>query len=99
MKIDVRTNECVYVEINNWVYYIDDSTNEQIISKWKSPLRTEERNKENELKNLDSVLCDANDIKTKLQFLKLMEESKDNDNSQTTLGDCINDIIDFLESL
>ena len=58
-----------------------------------------ERNEENEFKGLNSVLCDARDIKTKLEFLKLTEESKDNDNSQTTLGDCINDIIDFLESL
>jgi len=48
MKIDIRTTDCVYITINNWVYYIDDSTNEQIISKWKSPLRTEERNEENE---------------------------------------------------
>ena len=36
MKIDVRTNECVYITLNGWVYYIDDSTNEQIL--WKSPI-------------------------------------------------------------
>ena len=35
MQIDVRTNECVYITINGWVYYIDDSTNEQILKKWK----------------------------------------------------------------
>ena len=34
MKIDVRSNESLYVELNGWVYYIDDSTNEQIIEKW-----------------------------------------------------------------
>ena len=42
MKIDVRTTDCVYITINNWVYYIDDSTNEQILKKWK------ERKEENE---------------------------------------------------
>ena len=99
MKIDVRTTDCVYITINNWVYYIDDSTNEQILKKWKERKVDIEDDEVNELKGLNSVLCDAIDIKTKLEFLKLTEESKDNDNSQTTLGDCINDIIDFLESL
>ena len=32
MKIDVRSED---VTINGWTYYIDDSTNEQIITKWK----------------------------------------------------------------
>jgi hypothetical protein len=35
MIIDVRTNDCLYVTINGWMYYIDDSTNEQIVHKWK----------------------------------------------------------------
>lgn len=35
MKIDKRSNESVYITINGWVYYIDDSTGEQIIKKWK----------------------------------------------------------------
>lgn len=35
MKIDVRSNESVYITIGDWVYYIDDSTGEQIIEKWK----------------------------------------------------------------
>ena len=34
MKIDIRAKECLYVEMNDWTYYIDDSTNEQIIEKW-----------------------------------------------------------------
>ena len=34
MKIDIRTKDCLFVEINGWTYYIDDSTGEQIISKW-----------------------------------------------------------------
>ena len=34
MKIRVNTQECLYIEINGWTYYIDDSTNEQIIDKW-----------------------------------------------------------------
>ena len=33
MKIDVREG-CVYIELNGWTYYIDDSTNEQFMDKW-----------------------------------------------------------------
>ena len=36
MKIDVRSNESLYVELNGWVYYIDDSTGEQIMNKWRA---------------------------------------------------------------
>ena len=35
IKIDVRTSECLYITIGDWTYYIDDSTNEQIMDKWK----------------------------------------------------------------
>ena len=35
MKIDKRSDESVYITINGWVYYIDDSTGEQIMKKWK----------------------------------------------------------------
>ena len=35
MKIDVRSEESLYITINGWTYYIDDSTDEQIITKWK----------------------------------------------------------------
>ena len=34
MKIDIRTKECLYIRLNDHIYYIDDSTNEQIIDKW-----------------------------------------------------------------
>ena len=30
MKIDIRSTESVYITINGIVYYIDDSTGEQI---------------------------------------------------------------------
>ena len=35
MKIETKSKECVYITMNGWVYYIDDSTGEQIITKWK----------------------------------------------------------------
>ena len=35
MNIDVRSDESLYIEINGWTYYIDDSTDEQIIKKWR----------------------------------------------------------------
>ena len=31
MKIDVRSKESVFITINEVTYYIDDSTNEQIV--------------------------------------------------------------------
>ena len=35
MKIEVKTEDCVYITINGIVYYIDDSTGEQLMKKWK----------------------------------------------------------------
>ena len=34
MKIDIRTEDCLYIEINDKIFYIDDSTNEAIMSNW-----------------------------------------------------------------
>ena len=34
IKIDVRSNKSLYITIGDYVYYIDDSTNEQIMEKW-----------------------------------------------------------------
>ena len=36
MKIDVRSDESVCIIINDWTYYIDDSTGEQIITIWET---------------------------------------------------------------
>lgn len=36
MKIDIRKNNVVYIEIDKHTYYIDNSTNEQIVDKWKT---------------------------------------------------------------
>ena len=35
LKIDIRSAESLYITLNGWVYYIDDSTDEQIIEKWE----------------------------------------------------------------
>ena len=32
-KVDIR-KDCLYIEIDEHTYYIDNSTNEQIIDKW-----------------------------------------------------------------
>ena len=34
MKIEIKTNEVVYITIGNWVIYIDNSTGERIIDHW-----------------------------------------------------------------
>ena len=35
MIIDVRSKTSVYITINGWVFYIDNSTNEQIMDVWR----------------------------------------------------------------
>lgn len=35
VDVDVRSDKCLYITMGDYVYYIDDSTNEQIIMKWK----------------------------------------------------------------
>jgi len=35
MNIDIKSKDTLYITINGWIYYIDDSTNEQIIKKWR----------------------------------------------------------------
>ena len=35
MKIEPKSKDCVYITINGWVYYIDDSTGDRIIKKWR----------------------------------------------------------------
>ena len=34
MKIDIKSPECLYIEINGKTFYIDDSTNEAIMENW-----------------------------------------------------------------
>jgi hypothetical protein len=36
MRIDIPSENVIYIEINGYTYYIDDSTNEQIIQKWNT---------------------------------------------------------------
>ena len=35
MKIDIRSENSLFIELNGYTYYIDDSTNEQIIEKYE----------------------------------------------------------------
>ena len=35
MVIEPSSEQSVYITINGWVFYIDDSTGEQIMKKWK----------------------------------------------------------------
>lgn len=35
IMIDIKTKDCLYITINDHVYYIDDSTGEQIVDKWR----------------------------------------------------------------
>jgi|TARA_R100000353_G_scaffold157643_1_gene116752 hypothetical protein len=35
MVIEPSSEQSVYITINGWVFYIDDSTDEQIMEKWR----------------------------------------------------------------
>ena len=35
MRIDVVDDNAVYINLNGYTYYIDDSTNEQLLKKWR----------------------------------------------------------------
>jgi hypothetical protein len=35
MRIDVIDDNALYINLNGWTYYIDDSTDEQILKKYK----------------------------------------------------------------
>ena len=37
MRIDVVSEDALYINLNGYTYYIDDSTDEQILKKWKDP--------------------------------------------------------------
>jgi len=47
---------------------------------------------------LSSALCDMYDLREALSN-KIKNKPKDNEGSQITIGDCIDDVILFLESL
>ena len=50
MEIDVRSKDSVYITIGNWTFYIDNSTNEQIVDYWdnrKEHNALEEKEKNN----------------------------------------------------
>ena len=36
MTIDIRNKDCCYVKINGYTFYINDSTDEQIVQVWKT---------------------------------------------------------------
>ena len=48
---------------------------------------------------ISSALCDAYDIKDRIRVYGIKDKPKDSDGSETTIGDCIDDIIDCLEEL
>ena len=37
MRIDIPSENVIYIELGGYTYYIDDSTNEQRINKWNTP--------------------------------------------------------------
>jgi len=48
--------------------------------------------------DLSSALCDMYDIRNTLPN-KVKNQPKDNDGTETTIGDCLDSVIEFLENL
>tara|TARA_R110002050_G_scaffold72418_1_gene155948 strand:- start:77 stop:244 length:168 start_codon:yes stop_codon:yes gene_type:complete len=48
--------------------------------------------------DLSSALCDMYDVKRALRTEVLLSP-KDNEGTETTIGECIDDVIEFLETL
>lgn len=46
IKIDKRSDKCVYVTIGDWTVYLDDSTNEKIIDTWTEGEEEDGRSKQ-----------------------------------------------------
>ena len=50
------------------------------------------------LNNLQSALCDLYDVREALSK-RIKNKPKDDDGTDITIGDCLDDAIEFLESL
>ena len=50
---------------------------------------------------VSDLLCDAHDIRNALRFAEgnLLNKPKDNEGTETTIGDCLDNIIDTLEGI
>jgi|14BtaG_2_1085337.scaffolds.fasta_scaffold231599_2 hypothetical protein len=60
MKIDVRNKQCVYIKIDDYTFYIDNSTNEQIMNFWhkNDPVDTvRNTNPEIRLNQIEKILA------------------------------------------
>jgi len=49
--------------------------------------------------DLSSAIFDMYDLKRTIKFLGLNDEPKDNEGTEITVGDCISDVLLFLEEL
>ncbi len=49
--------------------------------------------------DISDILCDAHDIRNALRFASgdLLNQPKDNEGTDTTIGDCLDNIIEKLE--
>ncbi len=50
---------------------------------------------------ISDLLCDAQDVRNALRFAQgnLLHEPKDNDGTDITIGDCLDNIIETLEEI
>ena len=69
VKVQVCGNKAAYVTIGNWVIYVDNSTNEEIVDTWKATDPVDQVTSMNELKDQLKVLKAENEaLKAKLEL-------------------------------
>jgi len=68
----IKCNEVVYVEINDYIYYIDDSTNEQVMKKWKKL----EARIETFLEDYNALISEFNEELSGIDDAELNSEAK-----------------------
>ena len=49
------------------------------------------------MNELTSAICDMEDIKQTIKVYGMWEQLKDGDGTEITIGDCIDDVLDFLK--
>ena len=82
MKIDIRSEHCLYIELNDYAYYIDDSTNEQIMEKWHTyhkPAKTNKTTIEIEKETLKELAYNVNELIYWISQVNTCDESPIND--------------------
>ena len=92
-----RTFNAQEITTDDWWFEWDYEVNQDCCSECKGEIKMENSFEERN-QVISSALCDLYDVKNALSN-EIKNQPKDADGSELTIGDCINDAIECLESL